>query len=99
MYEKLYKKAKELNSDITKCAFYYVSDSKNMKMHVSNWVINIANQHKTNFTLEECPDLIAHFASIWSANKEYFRNQKPKVKKLYRIIPPFNKHLTKYLMI
>lgn len=67
MYEKLYKKAKELNSDITKCAFYYVSDSKNMKMRISNWVINIANQHKTNFTLEECPDLIAHFASIWSA--------------------------------
>ena len=67
MYEKLYTKANKLNSDITKCAFYYVSDSKNMKMHISNWVVSIANQFKTNFTLEECPDLIGHFASIWSA--------------------------------
>lgn len=67
MYEKLYQKAKSLDSDITKGAFYFVNDSKNMVMHISDWMVAIAEHYKTNFSLEECPDLISHFASIWSA--------------------------------
>ncbi len=65
MYEKLYQKAVETDSDMVKGAFWYVDDSANDVKRISKFVLDIYNMN-SSFTLKECPKLISHFASIWS---------------------------------
>lgn len=65
MYEKLYQKAVETDSDMVKGAFWNVDDSVNDIKHISKFVLDIYKMHPT-FTFEQCPKLVSHFASIWS---------------------------------
>lgn len=66
MYEILYNKAVETDSDITKGAIYYVEDSVNDIKKISKFVLQICDKNES-FTLKECPEIVAYFASIWSA--------------------------------
>lgn len=66
MYELLYNKAIQTGSEIVKGAFWNVEDSINDKKKISKFVIKLYNRHET-FTLEEDPEIISYFASIWSA--------------------------------
>lgn len=66
MYELLYNKAIETNSDIVKSAFYYVENSSINKMHLSKLLIELYKKN-SSFKLEDCPKILTLFASIWSA--------------------------------
>lgn len=66
MYELLYNKAIQSGSDVVKGAFWNVEDSANDQKYISQFVIDIYKHHET-FNLKSDPEIIAHFASIWSA--------------------------------
>lgn len=66
MYELLYNKAIQTGSEIVKGAFWNVEDSVNDKKSISKFVVNLYNRHET-FTLEEDPEILSYFASIWSS--------------------------------
>ena len=86
MYELLYNKAIEANSDIVKGAIYYVEDSQNDVKKISQFVLNICDKNES-FTLKECPEIIAYFASIWSAIYKKSFLDKHKIKMLEDIRP------------
>ena len=86
MYELLYNKAIDANSDIVKGAIYYVEDSQNDVKKISQFVLNICDKNES-FTLKECPEIIAYFASIWSAIYKKSFLDKHKIKMLEDIRP------------
>ncbi len=66
MYELLYNKAIQTGAEIVKGAFWNVKDSINDNKSISKFVVKLYNRHET-FTLNEDPEILSHFASIWSS--------------------------------
>ncbi|MBZ7954712.1 hypothetical protein H2278_07750 [Campylobacter sp. W0018] len=71
MYEKLYKKAKEFNSDLVKCMFYDYNSTRTPKdklyvqKHKDFELFNCTPEDKT-FKVEEYPKLLIYHSSIWA---------------------------------
>ena len=66
MYELLYNKAIQTDAEIVKGAFWNVEDAFKDKKSISKFVVKLYNRHET-FTLNEDPEILSHFASIWSS--------------------------------
>lgn len=70
MYEKLYNKAKQLDSDIVKADFF-IYNSQNTKAPDNPYdqkssLISLNEAPDGSFTVRECPQILAYHASLWS---------------------------------
>ena len=93
MYEKLYNNAKENNTDITKCAFFYYNSkaSKNDQDKIPRYVdIALLNfPHSNVYKIEEYPINLLPHSSVWAGvyRADFIKKQKMIPTESYQDIP------------
>ena len=81
MYEKLYNNAKENNTDITKCAFYYYDSNVSLDKQNRLQVLNdrtLLDCPREVFTIEDYPFLAVFHSTVWAGiyKSEFIKQQK-----------------------
>ena len=81
MYEKLYNNAKENNTDITKCAFYYFDSNVPFDKQNRLQVLNdrtLLDCPRNVFTIEDYPFLAVFHSTVWAGiyKSEFIKQQK-----------------------